>query len=179
MLDYSGEASPPSPDTLRRLADLAAQAKARELAVANLEAKLKEEKQALSALVERDIPTIMDEIGMSDFRIKDGTRILVKDVVRASISADRQEAAKEWFDANGLAGIVKRRFIISFNRDQTALVNKFAADLRKRKVPLAVSIENKVEPMTLKALVTRRLEAGEEVPMELLGVFVQRVAKIE
>jgi hypothetical protein len=37
----------------------------------------------------------------------------------------------------------------------------------------------KVEPMTLKALVRERIEAGKELPTELFGVFIENKTTIK
>jgi hypothetical protein len=144
-----------------------------------LEAELKRAEEMERELTWNQIPAIMDVIGLKHFELTDGTTIHVGEEIRTSMPKKSAAEGVAWLDDNGEAGMVKRRFVIAFNRDQTALVNKFKADLARRKVPLAVTIEQYVEPPTLKSWVTRKLEEGASIPEKLFGVFRQRIAKVK
>lgn len=173
------ETSALNEDTLQRLSRLAASAKNAASEVASLEAALEAAKKQLTDLTEREIPSIMDEVGMADFRLSNGTRITVREEVRASIPAARKDEAIAWLDQHDLSGMVKRTFTIAFNRDEETWANKFEADLRKRKKEVRLKKEYKVEPMTLKAWASSSLKEGLDVPADLFGVFIQRRAKID
>lgn len=179
MTEHDYEPTAPSADSLKRLAKLAADAKLATDRVALLEVRLKEETAALKAITEREIPDIMEEIGLTDFRLTDGTRIQIKEDIRCSVSADRRIAVKEYFDEHGLSGMVKRAISIEFNAGEEKWANKFEADLRKRKHEVRTKIDYIVHPSTLKAWVTRALEESKEIPLDLFGVFRQRRAKVD
>ena len=177
--DYESFAEEPLPtDKLERLTKLANTARDQARSVEELEEQLKVASRKLASLVEFEIPQLMDELGVPFLGLEDGSRVDVKEDIRASISADRRMAAVEWLDAHGLSGMVKRIFEIKFTREQEKEVRKFEADLRKRKNPLTVDRIYKVEPMTLKAWATRTLEAGGEIDLALFGIHRQRRAKI-
>lgn len=169
----------PSADTLTRLSRFAQEARDRAAEIARLEESLKAATESYNRIVERDIPDLMDEVGVSDFRLSDGTRITIKEDIRASIPAARRNEAVSWFDDHGLSGMVKRTFTISFGRDEESWANKFEADLRKRKREVNLKKEYKVEPMTLKAWVKTALENGQDLDPELFGIFRQRKAKVD
>lgn len=177
--DYSGDTTALDADKLNLLARLAQEGLDTQAQIADLEAKLKVANENLSRITERAIPTIMDEIGMSDFRLTNGRRITVTDKVRASIPVARKLEAVAWLDEHDLSGMIKRTITISFNRDEEKWANRVEADLRKRKAELRLNKEYKVEPPTLTAWATRTLKEGGEIDPELFGIFVQRRAKIE
>jgi hypothetical protein len=178
MADYVNDVAAPTPDSLKQLTNLAALAAAAQQDVDRLEAGLKAANERLKSLTEHQIPVLMDEIRLTTFRTTDGVSINVKEIVRASPPKDRRDECYDWFENNGEAGLVKRLFLIKFNREDTAWFNKFKADLARRKKPVNAVIERKIEPPTLLAWVNRKLEAGANIPEELLGVFRQRIAKI-
>ena len=160
---------------LRTLADAQADA---ERYVAQLEVKLAKAKDELRDIQEQELPNLMDKLGMKEFQTLSGLKISVTEIIRASISQARADEAHAWLDENGHASLVKRIFAVSFGRDEEKWAREFAADLRRRKRELTVAEVKKVESATLRAFVKQRLEAGEDLPLELFGVFRQRVSKI-
>jgi hypothetical protein len=74
------------------------------------------------------------------------------------------------FVNNGLGDIIKNEISVSFGRNED---NKAAdyADLAKGQ-GFQPTQKMKVEPMTLKALVRERIEAGKEMPTEIFGVYL-------
>lgn len=176
---YQAEKVQPSADRLAQLSSLASVAVTQQREIDDLEEKLKQAKQRLAGVVEKDIPTLMDEIEMAEYVLSSGERITVHDELRTSISAANNDAAMDWLDEAGDGGMIKRTLTISFNRDETAWANKFEADLRRRKKPVRVERKLKVEPPTLKAYIKGALEQGRELPTDLFNIFIQRKAKID
>ena len=43
----------------------------------------------------------------------------------------------------------------------------------------AANLERKVEPMTLQAFIKEHLAAGKDIPLDIFGVYRQRIAKVE
>ena len=83
---------------------------------------------------------------------------------------EKKENALKWLRENGLGDIIKNEISVSFGRNED---NKAAdyAELAKGQ-GLEPQQKLKVEPMTLKALVRERIEAGKEMPTELFNVFI-------
>ena len=88
----------------------------------------------------------------------------------ATITEANKEAAFNWLRQNGLGDIIKNEISVSFGRNED---NKAAdyANLAKGQ-GFEPQQKLKVEPMTLKALVRERLEAGKEMPTELFNIYV-------
>ena len=177
--DYSDFQESPEEGQLAELSKLADQQADAEREVARLGTELAKATDVLRSISEQELPTLMDKLGMEKFKTTSGLEIDIKETIRASIPKARAEEAYNWLDENGHAAIIKRMFAVSFGRDEEKWARKFAADLRRRKRELAVADIKKVESSTLRAFVKGQLEDGIDLPMELFGVFRQRVAKIK
>ena len=135
---------------------------------------LKKEHQRISGEV---IPTMMSEMGLSELKLQDGSHLKVSTSYRATITEANKEAAFNWLRENGLGDIIKNEISVSFGRNED---NKAAdyAELAKGQ-GFQPTQKMKVEPMTLKALVRERIEAGKEMPTEIFGVFSENKTTIK
>jgi len=123
------------------------------------------------------IPTMMSEMGLAELKLHDGSHLKVSTSYRAHISEANKEAAFNWLRENGLGDIIKNEISVSFGRNED---NKAAdyAELAKGQ-GFQPTQKMKVEPMTLKALVRERIEAGKEMPTEIFGVFSENKTTIK
>ena len=128
---------------------------------------LKKEHDRLSGEV---IPTMMAEMGLAHLKLSDGSTVDVKPHYSASITMANREAAFNWLRENGLGDIIKNEISVSFGRNEDNKAADYAALAEERGFQPTQKL--KVEPMTLKALVRERLEAGKSMPTEIFNVFV-------
>ena len=135
---------------------------------------LKKEYQRISGEV---IPTMMSEMGLAELELQDGSHLKVSTTYRATITEANKETAFNWLRDNGLGDIIKNEILVSFGRNED---NKAAdyAELAKGQ-GFQPTQKMKVEPMTLKALVRERIEAGKEMPTEIFGVFSENKTTIK
>ena len=135
---------------------------------------LKKEYQRISGEV---IPTMMSEMGLAELKLHDGSHLKVSTSYRATITEANKEMAFNWLRENGLGDIIKNEILVSFGRNED---NKAAtyADLARGQ-GFQPTQKMKVEPMTLKALVRERIEAGKEMPTEIFGVFSENKTTIK
>lgn len=177
--DYGADAlTPKIGDNLKKsLVECADKQEKIEAEIARLTAELEAQTQALKQLAEITIPQLLDGID-GEFKLDDGRVLEVYQKVRASIAGEKAGPAVEWLDNNGHGNIVKREFVIQFNRDDEAWAKKFEADLRKRKKPLNVKRKHTVHPQTLEAFVREQLGSGVELPIATFGIYRQRIAKV-
>jgi len=131
---------------------------------------LKQRKQDLEQVSGETIPTMLTEMGLSYLKLTDGSSVEVKTNYSATITLANKEKAFNWLRENGLGDIIKNELIVSFGRNED---NKAAAyaDLAKGQ-GFQPTQKLKVEPMTLKALVRERIEAGKPLPTEIFNVFI-------
>ena len=135
--------------------------------------KLKEEADVLSGEV---IPTMMTEMNISTLKLADGTAVEVKPIYGASISPERKEEAFNWLRENGLGDLIKNEVTVSFGRNEDNKAIAYANLAAERGYQPSQKL--KVEPMTLKALVRERIEAGKDMPSDLFNVFAGNRTKI-
>ena len=142
------------------------------LAEANLK-KLQEQADVLSGDV---IPTMMQEMNISTLKLADGSAVEVKPIYGASISAERKEEAFNWLRKNGLGDLIKNEVTVSFGRNEDNKAIAYANLAAEHGYQPSQKL--KVEPMTLKALVRERIEAGKDMPSDLFNVFAGNRTKI-
>ena len=123
------------------------------------------------------IPTMMSEMGLAELKLSDGSHLKVSTTYRATITEANKETAFNWLRDNGLGDIIKNEILVSFGRNED---NKAAdyAELAKGQ-GFQPTQKMKVEPMTLKALVRERIEAGKDMPTEIFGIFSENKTTIK
>ena len=134
------------------------------------EDNIKGTKKELEHLSGEVIPTMMSEMGLSHLKLVDGSSVDVKPHYSANITIANKEAAFNWLRNNGLGDIIKNEISVSFGRNEDNKAADYAELARGQ--GLEPQQKLKVEPMTLKALVRERIEAGKDMPTELFNVFV-------
>ena len=141
------------------------------------ENNLKDLKKAYQHISGEVIPTMMSEMGLAELKLHDGSHLKVSTSYKAHISEANKEMAYNWLRENGLGDIIKNEISVSFGRNED---NKAAdyAELAKSN-GFQPTQKMKVEPMTLKALVRERIEAGKEMPTEIFGVFSENKTTIK
>ena len=135
---------------------------------------LKKEHQRISGEV---IPTMMSEMGLSELKLQDGSHLKVSTSYRATITEANKEAAFNWLRNNGLGDIIKNEISVSFGRNEDDKAANYAEFAKGQ--GFQPTQKMKVEPMTLKALVRERIEAGKDMPTEIFGVFSENKTTIK
>ena len=123
------------------------------------------------------IPTMMSEMGLAELKLQDGSHLNVSTSYRATITEANKEAAFNWLRTNGLGDIIKNEISVSFGRNEDNKAASYAALAKGQ--GFQPTQKMKVEPMTLKALVRERIEAGKEMPTEIFGVFSENKTTIK
>ena len=134
------------------------------------EESVKDKKKQIEYLSGEVIPTMMAEMGLSHLKLMDGSSVDVKPNYSATITVANREKAFNWLRQNGLGDIIKNEISVSFGRNEDNKAADYAALAKERGYQPTQKM--KVEPMTLKALVRERIEAGKEMPTEIFNVFV-------
>jgi hypothetical protein len=143
---------------------------------AGIEAELKATEDQIEEIDMVKLPDLFGDI--RGVKLADGREITIDNDFYPSIKAESWDKAKEWFASNGLDGIIKNEFKVSFGKMELTEADELKAILLDRKH----KFKNKefVEPMTLKALVKERYGTGiEDTETSGIGVFVKRIAKIK
>ena len=157
-------------DNIQSLADQVEKLDSLNKRLALQEDNIKNTKKDIDRLSGEVIPTMMTEMGLSELKLQDGSHLKVSTSYKAHITEANKEMAFNWLRDNGLGDIIKNEISVSFGRNED---NKAAsyAELAKGQ-GFQPTQKMKVEPMTLKALVRERIEAGKDMPTELFNIYV-------
>ena len=157
-------------ENIQSLADQVERLNKFQIQMEDLEKTLKQKKKDFEHLSAEVIPTMMAEMGLSHLKLMDGSSVDVKPNYSASITIANKDAAFQWLRDNNLGDIIKNEISVAFGRNEDNKAADYAALAEERGFQPTQKL--KVEPMTLKALVRERIEAGKEMPTELFNVFV-------
>lgn len=162
---------------LSSLVDLARNQYRLERQIEKLESQLGEAKEKHRQVSQQLIPDKMMELGLDSIKLSDGTKVAVSKFYSASITPERMAAAHAWLRENGHGDLIKNTINCVLARGQDDRADKILKALTK----LGVAYERKsaVHPMTLKAFVREMIEGGSTLPLDLLGVHVGNITKLE
>lgn len=146
--------------------------------VEELQQHLNSAKEHLHHLRTRQVPDMMAEIQSDHFTFR-GYEIKIDDLVSGSLPKDPEakQRAIAWLEQHDAGGLVKTELSIGFGRSQHNEALNLYARLAEEGLP--VLAESGVHPQTLAAWARKRLEEGEPLDPETLGLFVGKVAKLK
>lgn len=179
---------------LERVAELAMEIISIEEAMGALQVQMQLQSDRLNLIQLEILPSLMDSIGLSDFRLKSGERVLVKPLIRASLPSqgaiekerdadkkaealDRYERGLTYLKAHGAAALIKQTLEAVLGKGEEPLAKKAVKALKDLGVQAAIT--RGVHPATLTSWVKERLAGGKEVDMDLFRVFNGHKAEIE
>ncbi len=189
MTDENQSANPPIdffdslPDapveaaTLELLARLAKESTDLEMEIQIAAVALEEQNEKLNKLLRKRIPEIMKTLGMSEFKLTDGSIVSVKSDVKCGITEANKPAAFAWLEEKNFDGIIKTKVNTEFGKgeiEQARAALKLLED-----AGFHGSMDRSVHPATLKSFVKEQLEDGTNIPIETFGIFEFDVAKIK
>lgn len=178
VFDIGAEIAPP--DSLQRLRTMVEDLRAGEKMAEEMEIALKEIQKANNQIKTADLPDLMAECGMAELTTEDGLfRVTIENFVAGSLPKDpmARDAAIDWLEENNAGTLIKTTLRLVFDKSEHNEALSLAAELHERGYDSAA--ESGVHPQTLIAHIRERLANGEEVPLEKLGLFAGRRAKIK
>lgn len=162
---------------LKELADLQDQ---RTKTVEDLEKKLKKAEADLNEIRDRQLPELMDELGLAAFSTKDGElSITVSEELTVALPKDevKRQHGLGWLEKNDMGGIIERDVSVNFSLEQEKQAEDLAKELEK--LGFIPRIERSVHASRLKANLKECLKLGKKVPLELFGAFRFRRTKVK
>lgn len=180
-MDYSDyQTEKPGDNLLAQISETARLQLELEDDIARMEEALRVKKAEYAVISGSTLPELMDAADMAEFRLRDGRRVAIKTEVRANISKARATAACNWLRSNGFGALVKNVVMSEFGRGEDEKAHEAIEVLSKLNLG-HVSQSETVNHQTLSAWVRRHLEENPNavLPVDLLGITHQRIAKIE
>ena len=152
--------------------------------LSELEEKIQIEEEHLKSLknehrkISEDLlPNKLRELGVSEFKLADGTSMSIQQYYSARITPDNRDACFHWLENNGLGDIIKNTVSANFGRGEDDAASELMTQLEDDGHSL---VQKKwVEPMTLKAVVREQVEKGTDLPLEAFNVYVGQKIKVK
>ena len=162
---------------LKGVAQLAQKISHQEATVAELEAKLRQAKKDLYKMSDHELSQMLMEMGVSSFKLQDGSEVEIKKTYGASIPVDKREEAFEWLRQNGHGDMVKNIVSVNFGMGE----DQKAAEFLSKVIEQGLSPEQaeSVHSSTLRAWVKDQTEKGKFFPQELFGAHIGQRALIK
>lgn len=157
----------------------AQEARTLEIQIAALATKQELLQKQLNAIKIGKLPALMDAAGMPSFTLADGTEVEVKEFCSGSLPKDpkKRKAALAWLRANEGDSLIKTEISLAFGRMEGKIVKKVLDALKKIKIQ--PTVETGVHPQTLMAYARERLENGDSIDLDKLGLYAGKVAKFK
>jgi len=168
--DIANEFSTVKDDDLSRVAQLVRNQLQFEVLIQQMEENLKSAKRGLEEVSGQLLPAALEEYGLSELTMADGSKISVQTVISASISKDRQLDAHDWLRDHGHGDLIKNTVSVTFGRGQDDAAKDVVRVLQSN--GLDPEQKEAVHPSTLKAFVKEQIEKGAEIPSETFGIFI-------
>ncbi len=155
---------------------------------------LKEIKGEIMAMESRDLPALMDELGVKEFILVDGSQITVNAVIRASIPAlgsirrekdpdkkaelqHRYNSAIAYLRNKGAGSLVRNTLTADLGKDSDDFADKAVHALAK--IGIKSSCDVLVNAQSLSAWVREKIASGNELDHDLLAVYSGQQAKLK
>tara|TARA_R100000306_G_C4344483_1_gene126933 strand:+ start:226 stop:777 length:552 start_codon:yes stop_codon:yes gene_type:complete len=141
------------------------------------EEHLKSLKESYRKISEDLLPNKLRELGISEFKLANGTRMSIQQYYSARITPEHREVCFHWLEANGLGDVIKNTVSASFGRGEDEAAQTLMTDLEGKGHSL---VQKKwVESMTLKAVVREQVEKGNDLPLEAFNVYIGQKIKVK
>lgn len=177
--DYSAFQDRPTDDKFAELAKLVRAQIDAENDVLLRQKALEDAQAALKQIKEVQLPEFMENtIGLMECTTREGIKIKIDEVIRASITKEKKAAAHALLKKLGAGAIIKHIIGVAFGKNEDEKAAKLSKLLKDNKYE-ADDVET-VHAQTLGAWVRERLAAGTlpDDAQETLGVHRQKFAKL-
>ena len=164
----------PNIDVLATLSEQAERQITLERQIEDAEEVVKALKEAFREVSQQIIPKLMDKAGMSEFKLKDGSKVSVTPFYAGKITSD---AGYEWLKDNGHGDMVKSIFEVQY--PFTASEEELEVYLDKlNDLGLNYIDKKSVHHMTLGAWLKEQDLNGSPAPIDLFNVYQGYKTKI-
>lgn len=180
VLDYTGFEEIQSLDKLEQISRLADQQQLFEEDLEKLEKAVADKQKQLDDVQIKMLPELMKEVGQQKLTTRSGVIVEILPGFHHKIPEGKNSEAMTWLEEHGFDRIIKRAFIVLFNKkEDSAWCKKFRRDMLKRKKPLNYKETQEVHHQTLKSQIVKMIEDGIQVPKDLFGIFERPEARLQ
>lgn len=166
-------------DLLSRISTAALSLKEAEKNLADQELAVKKAKSKVRDLQENILPALFREAGWdlgAKIQTKSGLPLSFEKVIHTSIAGNKKPSAIQWLDDHGHGGMVSRKVEVVFNKTEQKKVDALLRLIGRSWKNIRTVLD--VNGTSVKALIKKLMENGEEIPLETFGVHEAEVVKI-
>lgn len=145
--------------------------------VEQAEEALKNAQKRARTIEEFTLPELMREAGQTKLKTVDGVEVELTETLRASIPVANQLPAFNWLVEHNQGAIIKRDLRLQFGKNEGDKADRALAVILE--AGFTPQDKQSVHPQTLAATIRELMEAGVDVPLELLGAHVQAGIKLK
>ena len=145
--------------------------------IEDMEEAIKELKRERDLISQETIPTKMQEMGINETTMKDGSKVTVKEGFHCRIPKAREDEALQYLKQEGLGDIIKNQVSTSFGTGEDNMAGDLAGYIESN-FGITPDVKKSVHPSTLKATLKKRHEEGLTDPDDLFGIFIRPETKI-
>ncbi len=167
-----------SEESLKELSKLATQQLFLEQEIEEKEAELNQLKKVHKGVSEGKIPEAMQKIGMLQFSLTNGAKIVVKPYYSGTINGENRERAFDWLKAKGHSALIKKEVKLDFGEQDKVNYAEVQSIMRSAGFEFDMAINEGVHHGTLNAFIKEQVEGGKEFPLDLFKAYVGNRAKI-
>lgn len=181
---------PPADAELASVAGLAREQLAAEDEVRAAESTLKAANARLAAVRDGALPAAFAALGLAEFKLEDGSKVTVREAYRCGQLDDavREDgrpleerlAALEWLDLHGHGDLARRVITVTLGAGAEAVADELLALISAHRAANSFRVDHRrtVPWNTLSGFAREQTQHHEDPPLDVLGVTVQRSAKI-
>lgn len=170
--------APKDNDKMTVLVSKASEAEELEMAIGALDEETKELSARLWEIKRKELPELMADLGIEDFKLSGGGKIELKEFVRGSLPKEEEprRLAFEYLAELDMEGLIKTDVSFKFKKTEHNWSMNLVALAEENGYDAFVKTD--VHPQTLYAGVKELLRDGKDVDMDKLGVYNGTEAKI-
>jgi hypothetical protein len=179
MEEFDVGPAPVEQDRLAVLHNSLEEALGLQAAIAQMEADLKAFTDQYNYICQSRIPDLMTSMSMPEVTFK-GWKVQVKEFISGNLPKKEEDPEGhargiDWIVNAGGGGIIKTEVAVQFGRSQHNEALDLAAKLNEQGFPAVC--DSGVHVQTLWAFARERLKNGDDLDLDVLGLFVGKVAK--
>ena len=161
--------------------------------VSRLEEQLKLAKQNLRQVSEIDLPELMNTLNVKEFKLNDGTKVSVNDVVSGSTPSNgaidrakgelkqeliqRKDSGYTYLRSNKAEALISNNYVVQFPTGEDKKALEFEKILNDKELSFANKSE--VNPRRLNSWLKEQIANGKEVPYDVFKIFTGHRAVIK
>lgn len=178
MIDFEGDALIVTESDLEKISAMAQGLIDLDREIAKQEENLENLKEHFKTISEVKIPEAMNKVGMSEFKLKDGTKIQIQKYYSAKIPEGREEEAFKYLETTGNGSLIKAEVVAKFGKGEEEREHEKALIEFMKQESIGFQQKRGVHPQTLKAFVKEQIESENPLDLELFGVYIGNKTKI-